>query len=463
MQTLAYPTARSVLRVRLSSAWIGAAGLGYVIAAGVENMELLSAPTFASPAETIRAAYADRVVAGITTGAGALSLILYVLFVTALGARHRGGPWRTAALAGGLAGPALAAAGVAAAALLAAPGSDTLSDAAVRSLSDLQLALRMLAGPFMALFLVGTANGGALPRPLALGARAAAVPLALTPLAVLFPATPVVAAASVAFGLQSLWIWLASLYLCTEGAGRADRVRRAAFLMLVLAAGLIGLALLAVPEATGAFFAWEVKPAPLAALAGGVYVGSAIVYAAGLRVPLAAVRSLLAAAVALSVSVFAITLAHLDIFDLGRLQAWAWLVLFAGFAVATSALLVRRVPPRAPGVPLAPWARWALALAAAGLGALGLALWIDPVGTGAAGPFALPPLGGRFAGSWIVLLAVLAGWGAALGRRDEARLPALALIALPAGAFAAALRTGELDAAYVAALAALAAVGAAAR
>ena len=151
-----------------------------------------------------------------------------------------------------------------------------------------------------------------------------------------------VAAASVAFGLQSLWIWLASLYLCTEGAGRADRVRRAAFLMLVLAAGLIGLALLAVPEATGAFFAWELKPAPLAAFAGGVYVGSAIVYAAGLRVPLAAVRSLLAAAVVLSVSVFAITLAHLDIFDLGRLQAWAWLVLFAGFAVATSALLVRR-------------------------------------------------------------------------------------------------------------------------
>ena len=61
------------------------------------------------------------------------------------------------------------------------------------------------------------------------------------------------------------------------------------------------------------------------------------------------------------------------------------------------------------------------------------------------------------------MLAVLAGWGAALGRRDEARLPALALIALPAGAFAAALRTGELDAAYVAALAALATLGAAAR
>jgi hypothetical protein len=467
MHTLAYPSAPQLVRTgraRARALRVGAAGLGYTIAAGVENMELLRAPVFGSTAGEIRAAYADRVLAGITVGAGALSLALYAVFAVGLTAGHRGGPWRVAALAGGLGGPALAALGVAAAAVLAASGVDELSDAATRGLFDLQLTLRMLAGPFMALFLLGSAAGGALPGGLALAARACAVPLALTPLAAVSGTPALFIAASVAFGLHASWIWVVSLHLCTEGATTADRFRRAAFLMLVLAAGLIGLALLAVPAATGAFFAWTLRPAPLAAFAGGVYVGSAVVYAAALRLPLAAVRSLLAAAVVLSVSVFAITLVHLEVFDLGRLQAWAWLFLFAGFAAVTTVLLARGGGPRRPGVPLAAWVRCAFALLAAALGALGVALWLDPVGTGAAGPFALPPLGGRFAGSWIVMLAVLAGWGAAHGRRDEARLPALALVALPAGALCAAIRTaGDVGGAYVAALAVLTGLGLALR
>jgi hypothetical protein len=65
------------------------------------------------------------------------------------------------------------------------------------------------------------------------------------------------------------------------------------------------------------------------------------------------------------------------------------------------------------------------------------------------------------------MLAVLAGWAALRNRRDEARLPALCLAALPAGGLAAALRTlSEFDAAgrtlgYLAALTLLAALGAA--
>jgi LPXTG-motif cell wall-anchored protein len=160
------------------------------------------------------------------------------------------------------------------------------------------------------------------------------------------------------------------------------------------------------------------------------------------------------AAVVLSVSVLAFTLVHLEVFDLGRLQAWAWLALFSGFATVTTWLALRRGEATSRGPALPPWARAAFAIAAAGLGALALALWIDPTG------FGLPPLGGRFAGSWVALLAVLAGWAAAGGRADEARLPALALIALPAGALLAALRTGG-DPAYAAALAGLALLGAA--
>jgi hypothetical protein len=73
--------------------------------------------------------------------------------------------------------------------------------------------------------------------------------------------------------------------------------------------------------------------------------------------------------------------------------------------------------------------------------------------------FELPPLGGRFAGSWTVMLAVLSGWAAVRNRAEEARLPALALVALPLGALAAAARTGTGDPAYVAALVALALAG----
>jgi hypothetical protein len=260
-------------------------------------------------------------------------------------------------------------------------------------------------------------------------------------------------AAGIAFAVHSLWILLAALWLLCGGAGRAELLRRAAFLMLVVAAGMVGVALLAVPQATGAFFSWSLQPASLAAFAGGVYVGSAVVYAVGIRAGWRASRPLVAAAVVLSVSVLFWTLVHLAVFDLHRLQAWAWLVLFAGFTLATIRLALDRRTDAETGGPLPRAARAVFAAAAVALGAAGLALWAAP------DAFDLPPLGGRFAGSWTVMLAVLAGWAAARDRADEARLPALALVALPAGALAAAARTGVHSAVYVGALVALLAAG----
>lgn len=83
---------------------------------------------------------------------------------------------------------------------------------------------------------------------------------------------------------------------------------------------------------------------------------------------------------------------------------------------------------------------------AAVLAGVALALWVDPAA------FSLPPLGARFAGSWTLMLATLAAWAALY---DEARLARPALLALPLGALAGALRTGA-DPGYVAALVALA-------
>ena len=450
-----------------------AAALAYVIAAGVENMELLGAPGYGAAAEAIRAGYADGALATATWVAGALSLLAYGGFAVGLhrltaaadrgAAAHdrpavpqarRAAPAARLALAGAAVAALLAAAGLVAGGLLVMDGGTDRSDAAVRGLYELQLTLRLLAGPAMALFLL--AGGHAAARAGVLRswqwplAGATACLLALAPLAAISQDAPAVAAAFVAFGLHSLWIWLAGLQLAV-----GLDVRRAAFLMLVLAAGLVGVALLIAPGATGAFFAWELAPAGLAAFAGGVYVGSAVVYGIALAAGDRAVRGLIAGAVALSVSVLAITLAHRAVFDFGRLQAWAWLVLFAGFGLTTIALLVRAVRARrARATALAPSARGLLALAGLALAGAGLALWLDPAGAG------LPPLGGRFAGSWSAMLAVAALWAAARGDAEEARLPALALAIVPAGALLGAARTGTADAAYLTSLLVLMTAGA---
>ena len=204
------------------------------------------------------------------------------------------------------------------------------------------------------------------------------------------------------------------------------------------AIGLVGIGLLAVPGATGSFFSWQLEPEALAAFAGGVYVGSAVAYAAAVLRPEPYVRPLVAAAVVLSLSVLAASLAHRDVFDFDRLQAWAWFSLVAGFGAITTALVV---------------------------GGLAIALWVDPVDVGKAGPFELPPLGGRFAGAWLALLAVAAGWVVVRDRAQEAWLAALALIAVPAGALLGALRTlpdlssSGAAAAYIVALLLLMATG----
>ena len=422
----------------------GAAGLAYVVLAGVEGMDALQTPGSGAGADAIRAAYADRALAVTTALAGVASLACYVVFAVALAAAA---PRRRPALAGAFAGPALALAGLLAAAPLWL--GTVAGDGAVRDAFATQHDLRLLAAPCMALALACLAAAPALPRPLARTGPPLAAVLAVIPLAW-------ADGAMILFGLHALWIAAASLWLLGGPAlAPRERVRRAAFLALVVAAGGVGLALLALPAAAGTYFAWALAPTPLAAFAGGVYVGSAVAYGVALRLPASASRPLEAAAAVLSASVLAITLTHLEPFDLGRLQAWAWLVLFAGFTAVTAWLAIMPPPARPaaqPGPALPAPARAGFALLAAALLAAGALLWIDPPG--------LPPLGGRFAGSWAAMLGTAAAWPAVTGRAGDAVLPALALVSLPAGALAAGLRTGGFPPALLAALAATAAAGA---
>jgi len=456
----------------------GAAGLGYVAATAIENMEVVQAPMIGSPVAEIRAAYENHDLLVVSSFGGALALVFYLVFVAGLfglfrAAERRGDGWAIVALVGGVSGAVLAATGLAAKAVLVANGGEGFSDDLTRALSDLSLEARLVAGLFLASFLAGAGiaalRSAAFPAWLAVSACVIAVPLALTPLAAFTGERGLQVTAAVAFGLDFLWVFAVSLWLALAGAvSLLTFLRRATFLVLVLAAGLVGIALLAVPGASGTFFSWGLKPEPLAAYAGGAYLGSAAVYAAALFQPWPRVRGLVVGAVVLSVSVFAVTLAHLGVFDFDRLQAWAWVVLFGGFSLLTSALLALgdgRAQDVDDGSPLAPWARAALAGVATVLAALAVALWAAPTELGGPSPFALSPLGGRFAGSWVAMLAAVTAWSAVRNRSDEVRYPALALVTLPAGVLLAALRTlPDLEPAaaggvYIAALALLVAVG----
>jgi len=461
----------------------GVGALGYVLGVSIENQEVLSAPNLSSSAAEIRANYADPAFGTITATAGTLALIAFVLLaaalVTYLRERADGSePWPTIALLGGIASPTIAASGLAADAILVA-GTGGIGDDLTRSLFHVQVLTRMIAGPFLALFLIGVGisalRSRALPRMLCWYALATALPLLLAPIAAFNQEHSLEVIVSVVYAANALWVFLVGMWLVlADGLDPVPFVRRAAFLLLAIAAGSIGLALVAAPRGTGQFFAWVLRPEPLAAFAGGVYIGSATAYALSLPYSARQVRGLVAGAVVLSVSVFIVTLAHTDQFDFDRLQAIMWLILFAAFSLVTIGLLAfdrdsgERSGRGGSAEPLPGWLRGAFGAVAVFGAALALFLWIHPGGLTEPSPFALPPLGGGFAGSWVALLATVCGWAAARNRLDESRPASYLLCLLPAGALIAGLRTiDQLDPAgaaiaYLAVLAVLAAVGGAA-
>ena len=458
----------------------GVAGLVYAAAAAIENMGLLEAPTLASPVADVRASYEDQSLALVTSLAGALELVAYCVFAVALFGmlrerERRGEAWSFLALVGGVAGPVVAAAGLAANAVLVADGGAGLGDDAVATLFDLSLTARMLSGGFLALFLAGVGlsalRSRALPSWLAWYACAAALPLAIAPVAAFAAEDAVQVAARVAFSLQALWIFLTSFWLAlADGSGRVAFVRRCAFLLLVLGAGLgrhrsgagawghgrvlrlgtrsraaRGLRRRRLRRVGGGLCNRAEEPGARRARTHGRCGGALRLRARDHPRPSRPVRLRPAPGVGLGgVCSRGFSLVTSVLFVLGRGAQWE----------------------RPSGEPLAAPVRAVLAVVAGVLGAVALALWVDPGGLTGAVPFDLPPLGGRFAGSWIALLAVLAGWAALRNRRDDARHSLAALVALPAGMLVAALRTlpdlepGGAAIAYVAAIGLLLATGA---
>lgn len=436
----------------------GVAGIGYAVGVGVENMDVLEKPGLGSPADAVRASLLDSAQVLVGAVSGGVALVLFVVFAAGLYRRiPGGGGWARAGLVGGVTGSCLAALGLAADVLLSA-GLSGLSDLDALRLFEIHPRLQLVAGPFVALFLVGFGvaglRTGVLPRRLAWPACLIGAPLPLAPLALLDDSGVGTVPATVGCGLFSVWVFLTGVWLVLVGTTSGIVfVRRAVFLVLVVAAGLVGVALLVVPAATSTFFSWGLAPPPLAAFAGGAYLGSAVVYAMAVSRPRNEVRGLVWGAAVLSGSVLAVSVGHRDQFDLGRLPSWAWFVLFSAFTLLTTMLLVvdRAADGRSGGPMLARWRRLLLVAVASTLGALALVLWSAPGPAAAFGPFDMGPLGGRFAGCWVALLATVAGWAAWHGGVAASRLPALALVALPAAmAFGAARTADELRPAGVA-------------
>jgi hypothetical protein len=179
-------------------------------------------------------------------------------------------------------------------------------------------------------------------------------------------------------------------------------------------------------------------------MVGGLYVASSVVYTLGALSDWTRARVLVVGIVGLAVPIFVATMAHLDVFDFGRLPAWTWAVLFGVFPLAAAAALLgqRGAPIEDDGRRLGTGVRAALVALAVLLVAVSVALWIDPVGAEGFLPYAPPALSGRVLGGWPFLLATLAAWSAYRDRRREAELAVWALVAAPAGGLIAAARSG---------------------
>ncbi|MEV4508908.1 DUF4386 family protein [Dactylosporangium sp. NPDC049525] len=392
----------------------GAAGVGYVVLAGLENMDFLAAPGRGDPGAT--AAYYTANPGGLRLAAlvGALALVSYAAFAAGLFAalQHRRDPWALLLVTAGVAGPAVAAVSLLArVAAIAAPPADRL----VR-LHALHLDLRLAGGVLLGLTLIGAGVAAGvrerlLPRWLAaclLATGAWLVPVSAA--ALLSPGPLLDALAFAGFVADAVCVGVLATWLLLPRAGFAPTLAWLVFFVVSLAAGVSGAALLAFPGSTRTFFSWPLGPPPLAATIGACYVVAAAVYGLALRAGgparrWAEARGLLGGVGALSVPIFVVTLHHLEAFDFAAWQAWAWVILFGLFpAAAAAAVWAGRRPYRRSSHNAVGWAPlvYGLLLAAAAM----VLLAAPSVAAGL--PVAAGPFGARVLAGWCALAAFLA-------------------------------------------------------
>lgn len=233
------------------------------------------------------------------------------------------------------------------------------------------------------------------------------------------------------------------MYRYPPPGSRPEQMLHILFWGVAFAAGATGVALLVFPASTERYFSWGLDPPPLAALIGGSYVASLIVFGHASLRRWGEGLGLAAGTLALTIPMSVVTFSHLAVFDFSRWQAWGWVALFGVSPVAFGLVLIRG---GAFGRPSS-WRvrRPLIGLVAALLTAGAIALWVDPDSLARGIPFELPPLGGRVLGCWMSFLAFLCWWSAFRAEPEEVAIPLEGVTLFGIGALLAAVRTaGDL-------------------
>jgi hypothetical protein len=214
-------------------------------------------------------------------------------------------------------------------------------------------------------------------------------------------------------------------------------------ILVVLAAGGTAIALLIAPGSTDTYFSWTLRPDAAAAMIGGMYLASAVVFAWALTLPWRQVRPLFVGVLGLTTPTLVLTLVFNEVFDYSRWQAVVWLLLFAGAPVSAALILATAKREPSGGPELVAWTRAVLGVLTVALAALAIAVWIDEWrdNVSRASPVELLRLTGTYLGAWCSFAAAMTGWAALRGRWDDARLPLVALVAISGGLTVAFLRT----------------------
>jgi hypothetical protein len=194
--------------------------------------------------------------------------------------------------------------------------------------------------------------------------------------------------------------------------------------VLLVAAGVLvflaGVQLFLFPLRTERYFSWTIDVPMTAVFLGASYWSSLVFeWSAARRTRWVDARIAVPTVFVFTTLTLVATLVHRDKFHFGseleastRAVTWIWTAIYAVVPIAMVVLMV--VQSRQPGVdpprtrPLAAWIRVVIALEALLLLGVGLALFVDPVGSADLWPWALTPLTGRAIGAWCIGLGVAA-------------------------------------------------------
>jgi hypothetical protein len=183
---------------------------------------------------------------------------------------------------------------------------------------------------------------------------------------------------------------------------------------------IIGIPLFLLSGQTDRYFAWTISvPLTAAFLGAGYWSSFFIEFVAARERVWANSRVAVPAVFVFTALTLVATLIHLDLFHLGdsfaaitRIGTWTWMAVYVSVPILLAALWVIQLrlpggdPPRR--VPMSGLVRLPIYLLAAGILAVGVALFVAPLGTGVLWPWELTPLTGRAVGAWLIGLGVAA-------------------------------------------------------